>query len=556
MPRLSLYQGHKSNNYKYIDKIISEMYQAGATDMHVHKYIGPAINPNSKDATQPVYDQLDPSNIQDLLFLENRDRKYDKDIYRLRGHYQVQNLDFDLSQFGLFLTNDILFITCHYNDMIDSIGRKLIVGDVIELPHLTDYHPLNDAIPTSLRRYYQVTDGNYASEGFSPTWLPHIWRIKCEPLVNSQEFSDILSQPNNKDNYLGSYDKSKTYPPGYTVSSGGKNYISTKEVPVSIKPPNDEYWKLDPNGSLNDILSTYNKNLLINDALIEEAKNQVGKSGYDTQNLYVVPTDTNNEPALPVAVIMESQGAPTPIYGQVEEIQTVGFKDGAYVARITRQSAQSLGLTPLNIISVFASQTLPTQTFSGSGPVSGDKVVSIDITGTSETVTFLFDENGRVQAPFGTADNLFASADADIDQSMFDEQINEAMDWTADCDPRFRYRAASSPKSFGYLDGYLTGDGTAPNGLPFAAGITFPANPKVGTYFLRTDYLPQVMFRWDGRLWVKISSNVRTGTGLGQDDRSQKGTFVNNSNVTILTNNTTTTEKQALSKILTIKADE
>ncbi len=34
-----------------------------------------------------------------LLFLENRDRVYDKNIYRFRGHYNVQNLDFDLSQF-------------------------------------------------------------------------------------------------------------------------------------------------------------------------------------------------------------------------------------------------------------------------------------------------------------------------------------------------------------------------------------------------------------------------------------------------------------------------
>ena len=94
---------------------------------------------------------MDPTNIQDLLFLENRDRKYEKDIYRLRGHYNVQNLDFDLSQFGLFLSNDTIFITVHYNDMIDILGRKMMVGDVIELPHLLDYNPLKETnrVPSS-----------------------------------------------------------------------------------------------------------------------------------------------------------------------------------------------------------------------------------------------------------------------------------------------------------------------------------------------------------------------------------------------------------------------
>jgi hypothetical protein len=103
---------------------------------------------------------LSPVNIQDLLFLENRDRTYDPNIYRLRGHYNVQNLDFDLSQFGLFLNNDIIFITVHYNDMIDIVGRKLMVGDVLELPHLLDYNPLKETIPVALKRFMQITDAN------------------------------------------------------------------------------------------------------------------------------------------------------------------------------------------------------------------------------------------------------------------------------------------------------------------------------------------------------------------------------------------------------------
>ena len=192
MPKLSLYRSQKSNDYRFFDRNISEMFDVGGTDLFIHKYLGVMDSGPSRDKSQPQYDKLDPTNIQDLLFLENRDRKYDNNIYRLRGHYNVQNLDFDLSQFGLFLNNDVIFVTVHYNTMIELIGRKLMVGDVFELPHLTDYHPLNELVPTSLRRYYQITDANFASEGFSSTWYPHLWRVKCEPLVDSQEFSNIL----------------------------------------------------------------------------------------------------------------------------------------------------------------------------------------------------------------------------------------------------------------------------------------------------------------------------------------------------------------------------
>ena len=143
MPRLSLWNSVKSNNYRYIDRLAKEQYVVGGTDLYIHKYIGPANTGPSVDKTQPQFLEPTPTAIQDLMFLETRDRMYDSSIYRLRGHYQVSNLDFDLSQFGLFLTSDVIFVTVHYNDMIDLIGRKLMVGDVFELPHLTDYHPLN-----------------------------------------------------------------------------------------------------------------------------------------------------------------------------------------------------------------------------------------------------------------------------------------------------------------------------------------------------------------------------------------------------------------------------
>lgn len=563
MPKLSLYHPTKSNDYRFFDRTISEMFTVGGTDLYIHKYLGPTDQGPSIDYTQPQYDKLDPTNIQDLLFLENRDRTYDPNIYRLRGHYNVQNLDFDLSQFGLFLNNDIIFITVHYNDMIDIVGRKLMVGDVLELPHLLDYNPLKETIPVALKRFMQITDANYASEGFSSTWYPHLWRIKCEPLVDSEEFSQILTEPINQDNYLGLYDKTKDYPEGYVITYGDKNYISLKPVPPGINPPDPEYWQLAPEENLKDILSTYNKNIQINNAALEEAKRIVPKSGYNNSNLYVVPTygvksGKFDQPAPPINIITFS-GNPTAggISGTVVLMRDDKYKNPSPVIKISKKAIKSIydmtadmdfAADPIDAfvsLSLESTELTPFRTESGSGPVTGEKSVIVH-------------SQGIITGPYGTADNTYATADQNPEAPGFtgtEPYGPNTMDYRADCDPRFQFIARSSPRSFGYTTGYLTGDGQAPNGFPTGVGIAFPQNPKVGDYFLRIDYFPQLLFRWDGNLWIRISENVRTETGLTDGDTSQLSSFINNSNVMVLTSGEIVSQAQPLSSILTIAPD-
>jgi hypothetical protein len=483
----------------------------------------------------------------------------------LRGHYNVQNLDFNLSQFGLFLNNDIIFITVHYNDMIDIVGRKLMVGDVIELPHLVDYNPLKETIPVALKRFMQITDADYASEGFSQTWFPHLWRIKCEPMVDSEEFSQILSAPINEDTYLGIWDKDKTYPPGYIITYGDKNYLSLKDVPAGIYPPDPDYWQLDTASNLKDILATYNTNIAINDAALKEAERIVPKSGYDNSNLYVVPTygeyESNgvlsnklNQPAPPRNIVIDSAGAPgTTTTGTVTMIRSAQYKNPSPAIRVSKAAIKSIwdmtadmGYEKLDVSSTVNIEKItvaPERTSTNSGPVSGEKILSVY-------------SMGPITGPYGTADNTYATADANPELPGFTGTISTQMDWRADCDPRFQYIARSSPRSFGYTAGYLTGDGQAPNGLPTGAGIVFPANPQVGDYFLRIDYFPQLLFRWNGKLWIRISENVRTQTGFATDaNKSQLSGFINDKKQTQLTDGSYIPQRQALSTILTLTPD-
>ena len=250
--------GAHTNDYKFIDKRMHEMFTVGGTGINIHKYLGVLDQGASNDASQPATNTNDPLAIQDFLFLENRDRKYDQDVYAMRGIYNTADVDFDLSQFGLFLANDTTFITFHLNDMVNTLGRKLISGDVLELPHLRDYNSLDTSLELALSRYYVIQDGARPSEGYSPTWWPHLWRVKCTPLVDSQEYQDILNK-------------------------------------IQV----DESTGESTDNSLRDLLSTYQKELDISNKVVEQAEKEVPESGYDTSKFYVVPADSAGNPLEP-----------------------------------------------------------------------------------------------------------------------------------------------------------------------------------------------------------------------------------------------------------------
>ena len=313
MPRLSLYRPNRQNDYKFIDRTVMEMYQVGGVDMFVHKYLGPqvtgddssSVSGGTQDATQPAYSTESPLFIEDLFLLENRDRKYDDDVYQMRGVYNSQDIDFDLSQFGLFLNNDTLFITFHYNFMIDTIGRKLMSGDVLELPNLKDYNPLDSSIARAIPKYYVIQDAAFASEGFSQTWLPHLWRVKATPLVSAQEYNDILKKPFAEKNI---WDNGNYYPKGSTVLSGDTYYKAIKDVDPGVEITDTTHWEEFEPTSERDTFGTVQKDLELNDAILQQAEYEVPLSGYDSVKFYIVPTNEDGSPADPNSYTVDNNG--------------------------------------------------------------------------------------------------------------------------------------------------------------------------------------------------------------------------------------------------------
>ena len=88
---------------------------------------------------------------------------------------------------------------------------------------------------------------------------------------------------------------------------------------------------------------------------------------------------------------------------------------------------------------------------------------------------------------------------------------------------------------------------------------------------MRTDFYPNVLFRWDGNFWVRYETNVRmTMTNnddpnvpnVGSEDpfytkktrQTQKTSFINNNNTATIAGKLVQ-ERQPLSKVLRPKAD-
>ena len=110
-----------------------------------------------------------------------------------------------------------------------------------------------------------------------------------------------------------------------------------------------------------------------------------------------------------------------------------------------------------------------------------------------------------------------------------------------------------NPDRSGY-QGYLVGSTVAPNGATFGHGVSFPTNAEQGDYFLRTDFLPNRLFKYANDRWNKVQDVVRTELYGSDNSNTQKGGFINNTNTTTVAGETFE-EKQSLSEALRTKAD-
>lgn len=210
MGRISLWNPVKGADYNFIDRTIGENFRIAGDGILVHMYEGPTTDSEGSTDTSLT-------TIQDVLFLTNNNRRYNPDVIELRGHHQPQDVNYDLSQFGVFLSSDVIRITFHYADMVDSLGRKLIAGDVLEFPSMRDVPIFDNAV--GINRYYVVQDALYAAAGYGQKWFPHIWLVRAKLMTASTEFKEIFDQASTGQTAGGVGQGIGVMPPGFTDTS-------------------------------------------------------------------------------------------------------------------------------------------------------------------------------------------------------------------------------------------------------------------------------------------------------------------------------------------------
>ncbi len=196
--------------------------------------------------------------IQDPLFMENRDRDYAKTATTIKVTYQPFDAISDLSKFGFQIADTWIFSTT-FASMVKALGRPIVIGDVLELPSELQYdHNLRP-----VRKFLEVIDVSWQADGYTTNWRPIIYRFQASQLIPGQEHRDIL----------GTVDTQK-----YIVDDGsfmdGLQQLQTDTLTVTERNTEEAKQAVPENGS--DISE------------IRSGTNRFGTPGsYDGRDLYV-----------------------------------------------------------------------------------------------------------------------------------------------------------------------------------------------------------------------------------------------------------------------------
>jgi hypothetical protein len=157
------------------------------------------------------YEQTQISNVQDRLFLENRNRDYQTPALVIKGSYDLIDTQTELSRFGIELPSQTMYITISFNMCVRTIGRPLVIGDIIEMPSETQY----SATLEPIKKYMEVTDVGWSTEGYTPGWKPTMLRVVAQPMIASQETQDIFGDLVGQVDSSGLFDEDDGQHPVY-----------------------------------------------------------------------------------------------------------------------------------------------------------------------------------------------------------------------------------------------------------------------------------------------------------------------------------------------------
>lgn len=158
------------------------------------------------------YVATDESNIQDKIFLENRDRDYSEETFAVKGYYDLIEASTELTKYGIEMPGQIFYFDISFATAVSVLGRPLIIGDILEVPSEAQFS--RDL--KRVKKYLEVTDVAWSTQGYTPGWMPTLLRVTGQQAYASQETQDIFGDlHDNIDPITGLIDKNEGNNPNW-----------------------------------------------------------------------------------------------------------------------------------------------------------------------------------------------------------------------------------------------------------------------------------------------------------------------------------------------------
>lgn len=425
--------GAKTNDYKMFDKVIGEQFVIGGVDAWLYTYEGAKSDTNE---TLPL------TTIADPVFGENARRTYNTQAITIVVAYQVQESLPNIQIPGMFSFTDMMDITIHYNSMMQRVGRKIIAGDVLELPNLRDTDVLGKEI--GINRFYVVQDAFRAAEGYSATWQHHIWKLRVKPITDSPEFSDLL---------------------------GDNSY------PASTDPNNPD--PNNPDHSDDTGISNGQAELDIMNRILAIADGQVPYLHFDKEHIY--DDSTNNQYLM--NDILSGYDYPVKPY------------NGMYFKKLTspvlyeKQSNSEYTVLPTSVQNEFPAKP------------KADEFVFIE-TSIHDGSTFVLYQYYKDEKRWIKCDVQYlktGTGDDDFYVKIGDSVLMQYLDnnWTVAKDMVDIKPFTSNDIAWNIHHPHDAREGIPPARGDVPEGTTFPETPTDGQYFYRTDYTPVTLWKYN-----------------------------------------------------------
>lgn len=128
-------------------------------------------------------------NLQDDFgFIEARNRDYASQSISLKASYDLLDIQTEFNRWGAGLPTQTFYFQVHFNSAVAALGRPVIIGDIFEVPSETQFSPTLEPI----KKFVEVVDVGWSTEGYAPGWQPLIQRVIAEPAIPREETQDIF----------------------------------------------------------------------------------------------------------------------------------------------------------------------------------------------------------------------------------------------------------------------------------------------------------------------------------------------------------------------------